>query len=318
MDSDNGGFSLNDLRDLMRTRVLLLLLLTACATSAPPSPIPLDLARWHHFSWASVTVDGTRFDRAAILVVDSLSSRGSSEVLLQLDLAGSSTMPFGFPSTTAPNPARDRLHGLLHGHGPVTVAATSGEPESVPLTTIGSFGLPEFELSPLLLDFARQRIGILPPLRNLPPAIWSPERTTGVTYDSSRVRIPLLTGGHPLQVLFDTGLNPFPLWTTKAHWMRLTGRDGTEPDNRRHRLHHPAGTLTFVGSRSRLEIRIGGVSLGRLDVVFLDEGPAEAQLEAWPFAVDGVLGPSAFGDGLIVALDLRGPRMALLPSGSVR
>lgn len=300
----------------MRTPTLLLLLLTACATSAPPSPIPLELTRWHRFSWASVTVDGTRFERAAILVVDSLSNRGSSEVLLQLDLAGSGTMPFGFPSATSPDPARDRLHGLLHGHGPVTVATPSGEPESVPLKTIGSFGLPAFELSPLLLDFARQRIGILPPLRNLPPAIWSPERTTGVTYDSSRVRIPLLTGGgRPLQVLFDTGLSPFPLWTTKAHWVRLTGRDGTEPDNRRHVLNHPAGTLTFVGARSRREIRIGGVSLGRLEMVFLDDGPAEARLEAWPFAVDGVLGPSALGDALIVAMDLRGPRMALLPAG---
>lgn len=307
--------SLNDHRDLMRTRVLLLLVLTGCTTPAPPSPIPLDLARWHHFSWASVTADGTRFDRAAILVVDSLSSRGSSEVLLQLDLAGSGTMPFGFPSATPPGPARNRLHGLLHGHGPVTVVTALNEPDPGPLDQIGSFGLPEFELSPLLLDFARQRIGILPPLRNLPSAIWSPERTTGVTYDSSRVRIPLLTGGRPLQVLFDTGLSPFPLWTTKAHWMRLTGRDGTEPDNRRHVLTHPAGALTFVGARSRQEIRIGGVSLGRLDVVFLQDGPEEARIETWPFAVDGVLGPSAFGDGLIVAMDLRGPRMALLPAG---
>ncbi len=140
-----------------------------------------------------------------------------------------------------------------------------------------------------------------------------------MTYDSSRVRIPLLTGGaRPLQVLFDTGLSPFPLWTTRQHWMRLTGRDGTEPDNRRHRLRHPAGALTFVGARFRQEIRVGGVSLGRLDVVFLEEGPAEARLEHWPFAVDGVLGPSAFGDGLIVAMDLRGPRMAILPAGSVR
>ncbi len=303
----------------MPRTLLIVLLLTACGTSAPPSPVPLDLARWHHFSWASVTAGGTRFDRAAILVVDSLSNRGSSEVLLQLDLAGSGTMPFGFPSATSPDPARDRLHGLLHGHGPVTVVTAPNKPDPGPLDQIGSFGLPEFELSPLLLDFARQRIGILPPLRNLPAAIWSPERTTGLTYDSSRVIIPLLTGGTaPLQALFDTGLSPFPLWTTKAHWMRLTGRDGTEPDNRRHRLQHPAGTLTFVGARSLQEIRIGGVSLGRLEVVFLDHGPAEARLEAWPFAVDGVLGPSAFGDGLIVAMDLREPRMALLPAGSVK
>ncbi len=159
-------------------RTLLLLLLTACAKSAPPSPIPLDLARWHRFSWASVTADGTRFDRAAILVVDSLSSRGSSEVLLQLDLAGSGTMPFGFPSATPPDPARGRLHGLLHGYRPVTVVTPPNEPNPGPLDQIGSFGLPEFELSPLLLDFARHRIGILPPLRNLAPAIWSPERTT--------------------------------------------------------------------------------------------------------------------------------------------
>ena len=305
-----------DPRDQMKTRVLLSLLFAACGTPAPPSPIPLDLARWHHFSWASVTANGTRFDRAAILVVDSLSNRSSSSVLLQLDLAGSGTMPFGFPSSAAPDPARDRLHGLLHGHGPVTIATTANGPGSGPLEQIGSFGLPEFELSPLLLDFARQRIGILPPLRNLPPATWSPERTTGLTYDSSRVIIPLLTGGRPLQVLFDTGLSPFPLWTTKAHWRRLTGRDGTEPDNRHLVLEHPVGTLTFVGARSRQEIRIGGVSLGRLEVVVLDEGPAEARLEAWPFAVDGVLGPSAFGDGLIVAMDLRGPRMALLTARS--
>lgn len=297
-----------------RTLLLLLFLLAACAPSAPPSPIPLDLARWHRFTWAAVAADSTRFDRAAILVVDSLTDRSTSEVLLQLDLAGSGTMPFGFPSSTAPLPARDRLHGLLHGYGPVTVSTPPGQSDPGPLHQIGSFGLPEFELSPLLLDFARQRISILPPLRELPAAIWKPERTTGLSYDGSRVLIPLLTGGAvPLRALFDTGLSPFPLWTTRAHWARLTSRDGTERDTRRYILRHPAGTLTFLSATSREEIRIGGVSLGRLEVVFLEDGPPEARLEAWPSAVDAVLGPRAFGDRVIVAMDLRQRRMALLP-----
>ncbi len=287
----------------------------ACGRPQAP-PIEPELARWRSFAWASVAAGPLQFDHAAILLPDTSGRSGGT--WLQLDLAASGTMPRGYPvpgdhRAERRSPTRTSLDGLLSAYQTVRASLPGSAPPSA-LTQIGTYGLPGFEYSTLLLDFARQRLGILPPKAELPAALWPPERTTPIRYDGDRVVVPIRgLDGLAFDALLDTGLSPFPLWTTRDLWNEIT--DGpSRPVSVRYSLFQADGELVFVGARARPGLRIAATELGPIEVVYLDRGPNGAGFERWPFKVDAVLGPSAFRDRFLMALELRTSRMALLPS----
>jgi len=286
-----------------------------CHPERPALTVPLD--DWKPFYWATVASGATRFDRAAILVPDPRGQTGAG--LLQLDLAGSGALPYGYPSAVEPDPSLldVRLHGLLTAWQPVVPTRSApGAPPPARLDRLGTLGLPAFSVTLLLIDFKRQRYGTLPSRRGDPPAFLTGRPAVPLEGAGDRLLVPLSVGTTGLhRVMLDTGLSPFPLWVDCPTWSRLTGRDRAAPGQARYRIDHPEGELTFVTGVTRDPVRLGELSLGRLEVVCLTDGPAEAAFDAWPFRVGGVLGARAFGDRTLLVLDPRNGRLWVESAG---
>ncbi|MBS1240974.1 MAG: hypothetical protein H6R40_401, partial [Gemmatimonadetes bacterium] len=77
---------------------------------------------------------------------------------------------------------------------------------------------------------------------------------------------------------------------------------------------HPRGTLRFALGRTRSPVRVGTVSLGRLDAACLIEGPPGTSVEQWGWPIEAVLGITAFQKAGMVVLDVRHARLAVVPS----
>lgn len=239
--------------------------------------------------------------------------------LVQLDLAGSGSMPDGFPRTApesaSPAPlAAGQLYGLI---APSVRRELIGAPDSTGIHwqegEIGTVGLLNYSNTVLLLDFVNRRLATVPSPTNWPALLGKgavvialPPGATG------QVVVPIVDSrGRTLRGLFDTGLSPFPLWATHAAWRDLTGLAGPGPGTRVYRIPNPNGELVFVGAPLRQRLHIGSWELRTPEVVYLARGPAGAPLEEWWSQVDFVLGPALFAQAAVVVIDLPKGRFGL-------
>ncbi|MEO8450500.1 MAG: hypothetical protein ABI647_11945 [Gemmatimonadota bacterium] len=304
----------------MRRKLLIAAFLAAGCHHTPKLDVAAKRISWISFRWVTAGLDGPPLERAT-LVLDAGPILAGTSSLLQLDLAASGNMPVGFPYNSGAPPAgmlrpRGRFYGLIdQPGGRYTLAAPSRDSADIDAAgwEIGTVGLGLVERRVLLLDYPRNRLTILPDSEPLSETIAARARFTEVVLDPSRVLIPLRLGDEVLRrTVLDPALTPFPIWTTPDHWRAVTGRRGDEPGNQIYRLHSPGGELVFVGAPVAGPVSLGGVDLGRPEIVFLRDGPASARLESWPDATDAVVGNRLFADRFLLVLDLPKRRLGLV------
>ena len=291
--------------------------LLGCAKSPGPSVPAVDIP-WTPFYWVSARTDSLEFDFTGILLHLQLRQSGPRS-LLQMDLAGSGNMPNGFPRFARelgppPRVRPGELYGLL---GPAIPRRLVGAPDSLRdhwrEGEVGTWGLPNYLSNTLLLDFPNRRLATLPqsvdwaPLLG-PSAVIAPLEKGQL----DQVVIPVgMSTGRVLRGILDSGLSPFPLWTTREVWQDLTGLGGAGPGTRIYRIPNRGGAMVFVGAPLRVPLGIGAWSLRIPEVVYLAQGPAGAALEEWRPQVDLVLGPAAFARNTVLAIDLAHSRLGL-------
>ncbi len=297
---------------------LLLSVVGACARPAPtvPSPVAVVDLQWAPFFWARVAMDSLVFPQAAILVETTLRPGGAPS-LLQMDLGASAGMPDGFPAP----PSEDRrpvarrtgqLHGLLAASAMVTMPRPAAPPESLATREIGTLGLPNYEVQGLILDLPRQRYATFSPQQDLATALGTPTITVPIEFAGNRVIVPLeLADGRVARALLDTGLSPFPLWTTRALWEDLTGRRGPGPGTRQYTFHSRRGPMRFIGAPVVGRLGVGTAVLKGLEVVYMSDGPPGAPLDDWTPRLDGVISPRALAPDQWLVLDLFHRRLGL-------
>jgi hypothetical protein len=297
-----------------RVRWLILAGALACSRAQPALVVPADLP-WEPFRWVTAVYPDFRLERAAFVLPTPIRGSGRRS-LLQLDLAASGNMPFGYPGprVTAPLAMKGRLHGLAW-------SAESLEPASSPSDTtplsaadeIGTLGQPQFERSPLVIDYRGMRMATLGAGAVLSASLESAATFVPLESRAGRYAFALEMDGRAVgSVDLDTGLSPFPLWVTRALWADLTGRSGAEPDNLVRRLPSEGGELVMVGAPAARSLRAGGVDLGRPAVWFLRDGPHGAALEWWPWRVDGIAGNLLFADRFLLIVDLGRSRVGFV------
>ena len=302
----------------MRATPLLLLgipgILTACARTGPPAVPPLAI-EWTPFYPVAARTGIARFDHAGTLLLFQVRPTGPRS-LVQLDLAGSGSMPHGFPRPRfelAPTRVRrGELYGLL---GWEVTRRLTGAPDSLrdhwQEGEVGTLGLPYFLTRMLVLDFPGRRLAT-------PPAeAWTTILGRAGTVvplergNREQVILPVTAAsGRIFRGLLDTSLSPFAVWTTPAIWQDLTGLGGPGLGTRSYRLPNPGGRMVFVAAPFRGPLRIAGFPIEADEIVYLDQGPSEAALERWPARVDMVLGAAAFAQA-VVAIDLANARVGL-------
>ena len=305
--------------DLIRgMRCLALLPLLACSRPPTGTATARDFP-WTPFYWVRASTDSTRFDHAAMLFRLQVRPTGTPS-LVQLDLGGSGGMPDGFPS-----PARDfrgipplrqgQLYGLV-GSTP-GLELMGGGSDSTLLhwreNEIGTVGLPNYLQSALLVDFVNRRLAAIPRPTSLQlvlgPDVVMLELEAG-RFD--RAVLPLSASNGPVyRALLDTGLSPFPLWTTRAIWEDLTGLSGPGIGTRSYRVSNRRGGMVFIGAPARQALRLGAFELPGPEVVFLASGPVGAKIEEWSSGVDIVLGASVWARGAVLLIDPSRHRLGL-------
>ena len=117
--------------------------------------------------------------------------------------------------------------------------------------------------------------------------------------------------GAVYQSLFDTGLSPFPLWTTRAIWEQITGLGGPGPGTHLYRFESRRGEFVFIGARATTELRLATWELHPAEVVYLARGPVGASLEEWSSGVGVVLGVSVWARRTVILIDLAKHRVGL-------
>ena len=294
-------------------------IMTVSCSHPVPSPraAPLDLT-WIPFYWAAASDDSLNFPQAAILLEVPLRA-GPAPSLVQLDLAASGSMPDGFPP---PQLRADRqlvrrtgeLHGLLAGMTEVSMRRGSMPAEDLAMQEIGVFGLANYDRQGLIIDMRGRRLATFAPPADLSPAFGSGTVVVPIEFTTNRVLIPITVGGtNTFHALLDTGLSPFPLWTTFALWQRLTGRHGPGVGTRSYHLPGKSGALRFVGAPVTQRLRLGSWPLQGFEVVYLADGPPGAALESWPNHVDAVVEPIALTATGWIILDIPHRQLGLAP-----
>ena len=225
-------------------------------------------------------------------------------------------MPFGYPGprVTAPLAMKGRLHGLASSAVSLELAPSPSDTTPLSATDeIGTLGQPRFERSPLVIDFGGMRMATLGAGAVLPASLESAAAFVPLESRAGRYAFALEVDGRAVRTVdLDTGLSPFPLWVTRALWTDLTGRSGAEPDNLVRRLPSEGGELVMVGAPAARSLRAGGVDLGRPVVWFLREGPPGAELERWPWRLDGIAGNLLFAERFLLIVDLGRHRLGLV------
>ena len=294
---------------------LVLIGLIGCSRAEPGPVLPEDLP-WTPFRWVTAVYPEFRLERAALLVPADVAGTRS---LLQLDLAASGSMPFGYPRSESATSIRRKgqLYGLAMG-APMLESPPSPADSSALLPSlheIGTMGLPMFERRTLLIDYRGGRFASLSG-GTLPQSLEAATTFVPLEERNGRLTFTLETGDRAIgPVHLDTGLSPFPLWVGHDAWRELTGRSGTEESNLVRRLPSPAGELLMVGAPSARTIRIGGLDLGRPMVWFLRSGPPGAAPDRWPWRAEGVAGNLLFADRYILLVDLEHNRLGLIRRG---
>lgn len=291
---------------------LFLLGLIGCSRAQPEPVLPEDLP-WTPFRWVTAVYPEFRLERAAMLVPADVAGTRS---LLQLDLAASGSMPFGYPrgEPAASIRRKGQLYGLAMG-APMLESPPSPADSSALLPSlheIGTMGLPMFERRVLLIDYRGGRFASLS-AGTLPQSLEAAATFVPLEERNGRLTFTLAAGERAIgPVHLDTGLSPFPLWTGHDTWRELTGRGGAEESNLVRRLPSPAGELLMVGAPAARPIRIGGLDLGRPTVWFLRQGPPGATLEQWPERTAGVAGNLLFADRYLLLMDVERNRLGLI------
>ncbi len=291
------------------------LILAGCSNQSAPGVATADLP-WVPFWWVRGTVEAGRFDQLAMVVHLPLRS-GAPPSWLQLDLGGSGSMADGFAPPGA-EPAASRLPGQLYGLLGATArlelfpALSDSLRRDWDRQIIGTLGLPGYLSKALVIDFSRRRLAEIPSPADLTPLLGPGVGPVAVQGGYQRVVFQLAgPSANPRQGQLDTGLSPFPLWTTRAFWQELTGL--REPGATAHRyiLPNPRGRMTFVGAPLRNPLRLGAWTVPKVEVVYLEEGPAGARLEEWRPAIDALLGPSLFARDVVLVVDLAHRRIGI-------
>jgi hypothetical protein len=299
-----------------RNEALGLILCAACS-HPQAAGVPAANLDWTPFYWVRASTDAATFQHASILYRTAIGGRQPS--LVQLDLASSGQLTSGLPEPAGTvHQARPvgQLYGLLGEKGRLEIRGS--ERDSALRTwrsqEIGTVGAPYFLRRVLVLDFVHERLAVVQDkavTQSLAGAAFSviplPKGEFG------RIELPLTTpAGHSSRMLLDTGLIPFPIWTTRSLWQELTGLTGPGPHTRSYRIPNPRGELVFVAAPIRRGALLGSWQLPSVEAVYLEQGPRDAALELWQPAIDGGLGPSLFAGRLMLLIDILGGRVGLL------
>lgn len=278
----------------------------SCSSQPTPLPWPSTLS-WIPFYWVQADLGPSRRSHAGIVTMTRMGRRDST--LVQLDLAASGTMPFGYPSSDSAG-ATSRagsLHGLLRQVEALRLRRSPSDSGGIELANveIGTLGLPLYERRLLVLDFEGQRMASPERSPDLYRALGAKAVESSLQFDGHRLLAPIKDGrGTVTNALIDTGLSPFPIWTTEERWRAWTGRTPTDQAVRRERLPSSVGDLVFAVATLRVPLEIGQYRIQSVDVAFLEQGPTSARLENWPTPTAAVLGVSVFVNDEILVIDV--------------
>lgn len=272
---------------------------------------------WEPFYWVRASTKSAEFNNAGMFFRLQVSPTGVRSVV-QLDLAGSGTMPHGFPPPSPDARAIPKLHlgqlyGLLGSLPTLTLIGAGGDSQLTHWKEreIGTVGLLNYLNDILVLDLPNRRLAVLPPT-----SLWETLLGHSLTTVSmergylAQVVLPLADAtGRRYHALLDSGLSPFAVWTTEAIWQHLTGRAGPGAGARLYRFPNPSGELLFVGAQARRPLYLGSRRFPTAEIVYLDRGPFGARLEEWAQPVDMVLGTSLFSRNTVIVINLRARRV---------
>lgn len=274
---------------------------------------------WTKMIWVAGDL-GPRTEQHAALMVEVKLDSQPEPALMQLDTGASGSVLY--VSKTAPLDQADIFTALT---GTVAGRSMQAEPfikfpfldPSGHLPLIGTIGVTFFEHRILLLDFVAQQAAILDKDENLPVAIARRLEFVPIDYRNGyrngKVFIPVsLNGVEARDLFFDTGAAVTPIATTQNIWMKLTGRQPSDPAN-----DHLAGetwgeNITTIGAPLTGEMCIGKTCFAHPSVYF---APARPGGDSSSY---GLIGLAPFDYRYSLALDLAHQRLGICKGSIVQ
>ncbi len=272
----------------LKTGILALAALFLAATTSANGP---GQGQCSDFRWARHSGG----EHGAMLVDARLDQR---PVRLQLDTGSDISVLYGrLPDM----PATGRLAGSL-SLGPLELGHLEFVefPHVTPGAADGVIGLDALLGHQLLIDYPA---GTLCLVDHTPEGNWLeiPSRLRrGKLFLFSQVGDSMEWG-----YFFDTGASLYHLLVDRARWQQLTGRTGSEADNRLIEGSGWGRPLTTVGAAPVDTLRIGPLTLVEPMVHFVLEQPQ--RFTAHPARANGLIGNAPFLDK-VIRIDLRGAR----------
>jgi hypothetical protein len=299
-----------------------------CAIAQPQTAISWDRMIW----WPSNT-GGKTIEHAALLVevrIDGL----KNPVLMQLDTGCDVDLVYGAPYDQFGNlPPRHGRQVTLSG----TIAGSRFEDERFYVREergwfnqfqqwaavrwaifkgkpiiFGTIGAEYMEQRVLVLDFAAQRIAMLPYGRDLPEAIARRIHYAPLEYRDRKMFLHLtLNGVDERYLAFDTGSSAMAIATTRRHWLEWTARQPDDPRNSLMMTEAWGKPVKLLGAPLKGSLCLGGACLDKPLAFFESTGVSTSDFDHYPFPISGLIGNVLFDGRFTVIVDLPHQRFGL-------
>lgn len=306
--------------------LLILIFLSSCSQLKEYNKITAEEFQWQDFSWSSYETYKV-FDKAVILLPIQFNNSDTT-YWLQLD-TGINDSPLYMNSfySISPTPSFKRIYeGFLGINVKMLMNVKIGNYEvdnfysylkkdfgeevsqNNPKNIVGSLGLDFFQNKILLLDLPNNKFAIADSEQQFPVYI-----TDNVAYHSAEIlnnyfAFDLIIGNESYKFGYDTGASIFPLSVNYDLWQKLTGKDGSEPDNAIISTTSWGSVVSLLGSPTKEEVFLSDRSLGHLDAFYLKENPNLFKLAR----IDGLISNASFYEDSLILIDLINMRFGVV------
>jgi hypothetical protein len=161
----------------------------------------------------------------------------------------------------------------------------------------GTLGLPALLGKVTVIDYPAKRFCLFAEA-DLPAPLRKADFVRAMLRNA-KLHVPVTSGAFASDtIVFDTGSSEMPLHVDLAEWKVITGRTSTNKAPASIKGMAWGKPFTLAGAPALSPLKLGEVTLGKVDVFTNPEAPTS--FSEWPVRTAGVIGNAPFWDGIVI------------------